>query len=104
MRLGTQEMLGVLEVKGEATEASSSDREMPPCALFRAWEREERTIVYVQTAVNLCPFQPVMLDQHSFVKLVYIPHNHLLHLHTSPQSSCEQMIKSSHSMLPFFFL
>lgn len=30
MRLGTQEMLGVLEVKGEATEASSSDREMPP--------------------------------------------------------------------------
>lgn len=30
MRLGTQEMLGVLEVKGEATEASSSEREMPP--------------------------------------------------------------------------
>lgn len=30
MRLGTHEMLGVLEVKGEATEASSSDREMPP--------------------------------------------------------------------------
>lgn len=36
MRLGTQEMLGVLEVKGEATEASSSDKEMPPCALFKA--------------------------------------------------------------------
>ncbi|TNN84079.1 hypothetical protein EYF80_005685 [Liparis tanakae] len=33
-------MLGVLEVKGEATEASSSDREMPPCALFRAWARK----------------------------------------------------------------
>lgn len=30
MRLGTQEMFGVLEVKGEATEASSSDREIPP--------------------------------------------------------------------------
>lgn len=30
MRLGTQEMLGVFEVKGDATEASSSDREMPP--------------------------------------------------------------------------
>lgn len=37
MRLGTQEMFGVLEVKGEATDASSSDREMPLCALFRAW-------------------------------------------------------------------
>lgn len=37
MRLGTQEMLGVLEVKGDATEASSSDREMPPWALFSAW-------------------------------------------------------------------
>lgn len=30
MRLGTQEMFGVLEVKGDATEASSSDKEMPP--------------------------------------------------------------------------
>lgn len=30
MRLGTQEMFGVLEVKGDATEASSSEREMPP--------------------------------------------------------------------------
>lgn len=30
MRLGTQEMLGVFEVKGDATEASSSDKEMPP--------------------------------------------------------------------------
>lgn len=29
MRLGTQEMLGVLEVNGDATEASSSDREIP---------------------------------------------------------------------------
>lgn len=29
MRLGTQEMFEVEEVKGEATEASSSDREMP---------------------------------------------------------------------------
>lgn len=36
MRLGTQEMLGVVEVKGEATDASSSDREIPLCALFRA--------------------------------------------------------------------
>lgn len=37
MRLGTQEMFGVREVKGEATEASSSDSEMPPWALFKAW-------------------------------------------------------------------
>ena len=29
MRLGTQEMLEVEEVKGEATDASSSDREIP---------------------------------------------------------------------------
>lgn len=36
MRLGTQEMLGVEEVKGEATDASSSDREMPLWARFRA--------------------------------------------------------------------
>lgn len=37
MRLGTQEMLGVREVKGEATDASSSEREIPLCARFRAW-------------------------------------------------------------------
>lgn len=36
IRFGTQEMLAVLEVKGEATEASSSESEMPPWALFRA--------------------------------------------------------------------
>lgn len=36
MRLGTQEIFGVVEVKGEATEASSSDREIPLCALFKA--------------------------------------------------------------------
>lgn len=36
IRFGTQEILGVLEVKGDATEASSSDKEMPPCALFKA--------------------------------------------------------------------
>lgn len=29
MRMGTQEMFGVEDVKGEATEASSSDREIP---------------------------------------------------------------------------
>ena len=36
MRLGTQEMFAVEEVKGEATEASSSDREIPLWALFKA--------------------------------------------------------------------
>lgn len=41
MRLGTQEIFGVLEVKGEATDASSSEREMPPWALFRAWKRKK---------------------------------------------------------------
>lgn len=44
MRLGTQEMFGVLEVKGEATEASSSDKEMPLWALFRAWWRRSREL------------------------------------------------------------
>ena len=29
MRVGTQEMLAFFEVKGEATEASASDKEMP---------------------------------------------------------------------------
>ena len=37
--LGTQVMLGTLEVNGEATLASVSDREMPAWAIFRAWER-----------------------------------------------------------------
>lgn len=47
MRLGTQEMFGVEEVKGEATEASSSDREIPLWALFKAWDthrEREKTI------------------------------------------------------------
>ena len=35
--LGTQDTLGTLEVKGEATLASASEREMPACAVFRAW-------------------------------------------------------------------
>lgn len=44
IRFGTQVMLGVLDVKGDATEASSSDREMPPWALFSAcpWTREKK--------------------------------------------------------------
>ena len=36
MRVGTQEMLAFFEVKGEATEASASDKEMPAWAAFRA--------------------------------------------------------------------
>lgn len=43
MRLGTQEMLEVDEVNGEATDASSSDREIPLWALFRAWVAETKT-------------------------------------------------------------
>lgn len=50
MRLGTQEMLGVLEVKGEATEASSSDREMPPWALFKAWGDKVRKKIKSSTS------------------------------------------------------
>lgn len=37
-------MLGVFEVKGDATEASSSDKEMPPWALFSAWVKVWNTI------------------------------------------------------------
>ena len=37
MTLGTQVILGTLEVKGEATLASASDRDMPAWAAFRAW-------------------------------------------------------------------
>ena len=38
MTFGTQEMLGTLEVKGEAILASVSEREIPAWADFRAWE------------------------------------------------------------------
>ena len=34
--MGTQEIFGILEVKGDATLASVSDREIPACAAFRA--------------------------------------------------------------------
>lgn len=36
IRFGTQAMLGVREVKGDATDASNSDSEIPPWALFSA--------------------------------------------------------------------
>ena len=36
MRVGTQVILGSLEVKGEATDASASDREIPAWAVFSA--------------------------------------------------------------------
>ena len=38
--LTTQVMLGTLEVKGEATLASASERDIPAWAAFRAWGRE----------------------------------------------------------------
>lgn len=34
--VGTHSILGFLEVKGEATEASASERDIPACAVFRA--------------------------------------------------------------------
>ena len=36
MTVGTHSMLGVREVKGEATDASASDSEMPAWAVFNA--------------------------------------------------------------------
>ena len=36
MRIGTQEISGVLEVNGDATDASASDNEMPALAALRA--------------------------------------------------------------------
>ena len=36
IKSGTQDMFGLLEVKGEATEASASDNDMPACAAFKA--------------------------------------------------------------------
>lgn len=35
----THSMFGMLEVKGAATEASASDREIPACAAFKAYIR-----------------------------------------------------------------
>lgn len=37
MRRGTHSMLAVFEVKGEATDASCSDKEIPAWAIFKAW-------------------------------------------------------------------
>ena len=34
--VGTQLMFGSLDVKGDATDASASDKEIPACAVFRA--------------------------------------------------------------------
>lgn len=39
IRWGTHSMFGVLEVKGEATDASCSDKEMPTWAIFKAWKQ-----------------------------------------------------------------
>ena len=36
MTVGTQVMLASLDVNGEATDASASEREMPACAVFSA--------------------------------------------------------------------
>ena len=33
---GTQDMFGSFDVKGEATDASASDNEIPACAFLRA--------------------------------------------------------------------
>lgn len=35
----THSMFGMLEVKGAATEASASDREIPACAALRAYKQ-----------------------------------------------------------------
>ena len=46
MTLGTQVMFASLEVKGEATLASVSEREIPAWAAFNAWgEKEEDKII-----------------------------------------------------------
>lgn len=36
MTIGTHSMVGVLEVKGDATDASASERDIPACAALRA--------------------------------------------------------------------
>lgn len=53
MRLGTQVMFDVVEVKGEATEASSSDKEIPLWALFRAWVKRKLKNTQYETHVGL---------------------------------------------------
>ena len=44
MTLGTQVMFASLEVKGEATLASVSEREIPAWAAFNAWGREVKLL------------------------------------------------------------
>ena len=62
MTLGTQVILGTLEVKGAATLASASDKEMPAWAAFNAWRPEMLKTCY-------------LVHEH-------LPHNRWLHLHT----------------------
>ena len=65
MTLGTQVMFASLEVKGEATLASVSEREIPAWAAFNAWgENEENNITVVLRVIT------------------DLLHNHWLHHHT----------------------
>lgn len=41
MIFGTQAIVGFLEVNGEATELSASDKDIPVCAAFRALKNIE---------------------------------------------------------------
>lgn len=97
MRLGTQEMFGVLEVKGEATEASSSEREMPPWALLRACSDNMEGGGSLQS--------PYFLFNQSIVALRKlerwnVPHSRLRRLHTYPHSSCKKSQEVSILLVP----
>lgn len=49
---GTHSMFGVLEVKGEATDASCSDKEMPTWAIFKAW-KQRVSLWFMHTHIHL---------------------------------------------------
>lgn len=67
-------MFGVVEVKGEATEASSSDREIPLCALFKAWDGQQNKNEK-NSAAELAPEKWTMLSVNFQIFLI----SHLLH-------------------------
>lgn len=45
-------MFGVFEVKGEATDASCSDKEMPTWAIFKAW-KQRVSLLSIHTLIHL---------------------------------------------------
>lgn len=84
-------MFEVVEVNGEATEASSSDREIPLWALFKAWDREKSLFTTVLVIRHIyAGSQSCRLLTHMQITQKndqYLLHSHWHRHHTSQQCS-----------------